>query len=216
MKDIFLYVIVPIFIGLFTSYYAAPVYKEIVEFLQNQNNALGKAYKAYYNTLGKALFFKKALHKRLRGVRLEYRLIPSPNGCQCYCSEMTEPRQNVLNQIRSNVERYTRDLGRTTNYITGAIDNETLILFEHQYSKDGDVNYNMHYNLSGTDINVVGRTLENSENMVHSFISILSPEGAYDTIGELLDRTPQLKLYSDYETLKQSRETKIRLSFDEE
>ncbi len=180
-------------VGFIFAQYLIPVTEKITDNIKTSNGPLGNFYKKYYNTIGKYLFLTKKLDSSLSKRKFEYKIYINNDTATCYCSKITEIRQNYFNSINGKVNR----VGVNENYesfFKGNINNTYLQWAETSNQESAKKKIYALYDLGGNPKNIVGSSVEVSNRIIDTPICVLSKEPVYyNTLKELIDDTPILK-----------------------
>lgn len=182
-------------VGFIFAQYLIPVTEKIADSIKESKNLFGRSYQMYYNTIGKYFFLTTKTNPALQNRSYEYKIFVQDNIATCYCSKVTDVRQNIFNVINGKIER----VGISENYEVFFKGNINDNYFEWSETQDQSENKSKRiihalYNTQGNPLNIVGSSVEISNRIITTPICILSRESImYNTIDQLIDDTPQLK-----------------------
>ena len=179
--------------GFIIAQYLIPLSKATIQYIRDNKGFLGKIYQKYYNILGKRLYLYKKLHPALSNRKYEYKIYVENKKASCYCSEITEMRQDLFNIVRGKINRIGTDEKYET-YFEGEI-NEVYFNWRETLNQNNEKS-TIHslYNLDGNPVNITGISLEINNRAVTAPIVILSREtNMYNTVEQLISDTPELK-----------------------
>ncbi len=179
-------------VGFIFAQYLIPVTQKIADSIKTNKGFVGNFYKTYYNNLGKHFLFKK-LDPTLKGRDWEYKIFIENNKATCYCSKITDLRQNHFNVINGKIER----IGQNENneiFFRGSISGNQFQWTETNNQKENKNIIHALYNTDRNPDNIVGSSVEVSNRIITTPICILSRESImHNTLEQLIEEIPELK-----------------------
>lgn len=180
-------------VGFILAQYLIPVTQRLAQLIKEDKGIVGKLYIKYYNSIGKRLYLAKKIDPTIINRKHEYKIHIENNIASCYCSKITDLRQDLFNTISGKIKRIGTDKNYET-FFKGEINQSYLYLTESSH-EDG-VKNTIHslFDLTNNPVNIIGASIEMNKRNVSTPICILSREVTmYNSLDQLLFDTPELK-----------------------